>query len=189
MAIDTNNFYDKDTHVNLELLGGEPITLTYFCGFLGQVETNDTVPAESGEIQPVSVQASLPGSGSGGGSLSSTSSSGGGGGGSCFIGTAAFGSPLDPHVGILKSFRDRHLAQHSMGRKLIEYYYRYSPEIAEYIKEHKNLKLIIRYSLIPVVFFTSLYMTYGLILIYSLAIVIFACICARSFRNVSHYRP
>jgi len=93
VAIDTNNFYDKDTHVNLELLGGESIALTYFCGFLGKVETSDTVPAESGGIQQVSVKASLPSSGSGGGSLSSSSSDGGGG--SCFIATAAFGSKME----------------------------------------------------------------------------------------------
>jgi hypothetical protein len=98
VAFDTNNFYDEDSHVNLELLGGESITLTYFCGFLGKVETSDTVPAESGGIQQVSVKASLPSSG--GGSLSSTSSSGGagGGGGSCFIGTAAFGVKMGYHV-------------------------------------------------------------------------------------------
>jgi hypothetical protein len=92
VSIDTNNFYDKDTHVNLELNGGEPLTLTYFCGSLGTVETNDTVPAESGGIQSVSVKASLPSSGSGGGPLSSSSSDGGGGGGAaCFIATASDG--------------------------------------------------------------------------------------------------
>jgi hypothetical protein len=89
VAIDTNNFYDKDTHVNLELLGGEPITLTFFCGSMGCVVTRDTVPPENGGMQPVKVAANLPGDGSGGGSSSSTSSdSGGGGGGSCFISTA-----------------------------------------------------------------------------------------------------
>ena len=92
VAIDTNNFYDKKDHENLELFGGEPISLTYFCGFLGKVETNDEVPDtdKPGGIQQVSVKASMPSSG--GGSVSSTSSSGAGGGGSCFIGTAAFGS-------------------------------------------------------------------------------------------------
>jgi hypothetical protein len=92
VAIDTNNFYDKNDHVNLELAGGEPIVLTFFCGSMGTVVTQDTVPAESGGIQQVSVKASLPSSG--GGSLSSTSSSGSGGG-SCFIGTAAFGSKME----------------------------------------------------------------------------------------------
>jgi hypothetical protein len=95
VAIDTNNFYDKKDHVNLELDedGGEPITLTFFCGSMGTVVTQDTVPAESGGIQQVSVKASLPSSG--GGSVSSTSSSGASGGGSCFIGTAAFGSNME----------------------------------------------------------------------------------------------
>ena len=87
VAIDTNNFYDKDTHVNLELIGGEPITLTYFCGSLGSVVTEDTVPAESGQIQSVKVAATLPGDSSGGGDSSAPtgSSGGGGGGGGCFI--------------------------------------------------------------------------------------------------------
>ena len=89
VAIDTNNFYDKDTHVNLELLGGEPITFTYFGGSMGSVETSDTVPAENGGMQPVKVAANLPDDDSGGGSSTSSSSdSGGGGGGSCFIATA-----------------------------------------------------------------------------------------------------
>ena len=83
MTIDTNNFYDRNAHVNLELLGGEPITFTFFCGSMGSVETNDTVPTESGGIQPVQVAANLPGSG--GSSSSSSSDSGGGGGGACFI--------------------------------------------------------------------------------------------------------
>lgn len=92
-AIDMNNFYDKNTHSNLELPveGGESITLTLFCGFLGAVEVKDTVPAETGRIQAGSVVAALPGSvGGGDDSSSSTSSesSGGGGGGACFIATA-----------------------------------------------------------------------------------------------------
>jgi hypothetical protein len=91
VAIDANNFYDKNAHVNLELLGGELITFTFFCGLMGSVETNDTVPAESGGIQPVQVAANLPGDGSGGGgsSSSSSSASGGGGGGACFISTVS----------------------------------------------------------------------------------------------------
>jgi hypothetical protein len=86
VAIDMNNFYDKYTHFNLELVGGEPIYLTYFCGALGSVETNDTVPAETGGIQQASAAATLPGGDSGGGDSSSSSDSGsGGGGGACFI--------------------------------------------------------------------------------------------------------
>jgi hypothetical protein len=88
-AIDTNNFYDKDNHVNLELVGGEAITFIYFAGFMGSVETNDEVPTESGGIQQTAEVLNLSGSGSGGGS--SSEGSGGGGGVSCFIATASDG--------------------------------------------------------------------------------------------------
>ena len=88
-AIDTNNFYDKNTHKNLDLVGGEPITFTFFGGSMGSVTTNDIVPAETNGMQPVKVAANLAGDGSGGGGGSSAptaSSSGGGAGGSaCFI--------------------------------------------------------------------------------------------------------
>lgn len=54
-AIDTNNFYANDDdsdsearHKNLELKGGEVITLTIFGGSLGSAETQETVPAEKG---------------------------------------------------------------------------------------------------------------------------------------------
>gem|GEM_PF-1190774 len=43
-------------------------------------------------------------------------SSGGGGGGGCFIATAAFGSSLEPHVIILKEFRDKFLMVSGWGR-------------------------------------------------------------------------
>ena len=89
VAIDANNFYDKDTHVNLELVGGEPITLTFFCGSMGSMETQDNVPAESGKIQAVKVAANLPSSGGDSPTSSGGSSGGGGGGGACFISTVS----------------------------------------------------------------------------------------------------
>ena len=59
-AIDTNNFYDKEKHFNLELEGGEIINLTLFAGCLSFVETQDTVPEETGGIQQLKVKAILP---------------------------------------------------------------------------------------------------------------------------------
>lgn len=58
--IDTNNFFDWATHVNLELNGGEVINLTLFGGSLGSVETQDIVPQESGSAQSMAVAAYLP---------------------------------------------------------------------------------------------------------------------------------
>jgi hypothetical protein len=97
-AIDTNNFYDRETHVNLELEGGEVINFILFGGSLGSVETQQTVPEEKGGMQPLEVAANIPDSGSGPAISPPQDSTGGGGAdsgvGNCFIATAAFGKSL-----------------------------------------------------------------------------------------------
>ncbi|MEK6684562.1 MAG: CFI-box-CTERM domain-containing protein [Nitrospirota bacterium] len=79
------------------------------------------------------------------------SSGGGGGGGSCFIATAAYGSPMAPQVVVLREFRDRYLVSSVLGRRFIEFYYTYSPSLAETIRGHKELQAGVRLLLWPVV--------------------------------------
>ncbi len=86
---------------------------------------------------------------------------GDGGGGGCFIATAAYGSPLHPHLDILRDFRDKYLMPNGFGRKLVELYYRYSPGIAGFIAEHKLLKAAVRVNLLPVIAFSSLMVHFG----------------------------
>ena len=69
----------------------------------------------------------------------------------CFIATAAYGSPLEPHVAALRDFRDRYLQQTGFGRAFIAFYYRHSPPIAELIAAHDSLRLLARAVLTPVV--------------------------------------
>jgi len=70
---------------------------------------------------------------------------------SCFIATAAFGSPLEPHVLALRQFRDRYLQATAPGRAFIRFYYRYSPPIAAVIAEHEWLQFLVRMLLTPLV--------------------------------------
>jgi hypothetical protein len=83
---------------------------------------------------------------------SSATSGGGGGGGHCFIATAAYGSYLDPHVRVLRDFRDRYLMTNTPGRYLVRTYYRYSPPIAHSIEGNRVLKALVRSILTPLVY-------------------------------------
>jgi len=74
-----------------------------------------------------------------------------GAGVACFIATAAYGSPLEPHVQALRDFRDRQLQQFALGRAFIAFYYRHSPPIADLIAAHDSLRFVARAILTPVV--------------------------------------
>jgi len=59
--------------------------------------------------------------------------SAGGSGGGCFIATAASGSYFNPHVKTRRDFRDKILSTNKAGRSFMEWYYRASSLIAEFI--------------------------------------------------------
>lgn len=90
------------------------------------------------------------------------SGGGGGGGGGCFIATAAFGSPLEKHVRILRDFRDCILLDLPAGQTFVEFYYRTSPAIAARIARSENLRFLTRWSLMPVVGAAYVMVGYGI---------------------------
>ena len=73
-------------------------------------------------------------------------------GGRCFIATAAYGSYLDPKVKVLRDFRDEYLLTNSPGTELVDFYYRNSPPIADYIRERESLRAVVRALLTAVIY-------------------------------------
>lgn len=86
------------------------------------------------------------------GSNIAPASGGGGGGGGCFIATAAYGSYLDPHVMVLRHFRDNVLFKSKLGTAFVKLYYTYSPPMADFIRQHDVLRSFSRIALTPLIF-------------------------------------
>jgi polyhydroxybutyrate depolymerase len=77
-----------------------------------------------------------------------TSSSGGG----CFIATAAYGTPTAKQIDVLRAFRDDVLLKSTVGSRLVDFYYRTSPPIANFISQHSVVRTLVRELLIdPIV--------------------------------------
>jgi hypothetical protein len=81
----------------------------------------------------------------------------------CFIATAAFGSPMERHVQILRDFRDRYLLNYKLGQKFVKLYYQISPPIADTIAKSEVLRMITRWCLMPFIGVAYLTVMFGII--------------------------
>ena len=102
---------------------------------------------------------------------------------SCFIATAAYGTPMAKEIEILREFRDKYLMTNPVGKGLVEFYYRVSPPIGEFITKHPSLKPIVRVGLLPVVAMSTVAVNttpaekmgvVGLLVLVSVALVVWA---------------
>ncbi|MDX1812749.1 MAG: CFI-box-CTERM domain-containing protein, partial [Gammaproteobacteria bacterium] len=86
----------------------------------------------------------------------------------CFIATATYGSYLEPEVVLLRNFRDKYLLGNSAGRWFVTMYYRYSPAIANIIKENEAARSISLFLLTPLIYcikYPALFIIFSLLFI------------------------
>ena len=80
----------------------------------------------------------------------------GGNSSTCFIATAAFGSPMAREVSVLREFRDDVLLPHAGGRAAVAAYYRIGPAFARVIAHSETLKALVRAGLAPMIWLAPL---------------------------------
>jgi len=124
-AVDDQSRYDL-------LVPGPGTTVTFR---VGGVLANETATWQSGKIDYFDLTVEEPPSSPG----------------ICFIATAAYGTPMAEEIQILREFRDEYLLTNPVGQAFVDFYYKVSPPIAEFITEHPGLKPIVRAALFPAV--------------------------------------
>jgi hypothetical protein len=70
---------------------------------------------------------------------------------SCFIATAAYGTPFSEEIDVLRNWRDDFLEASYPGRLFIRTYYSLSPPVADNISESDGKRKIVRTALGPIV--------------------------------------
>ena len=81
-------------------------------------------------------------------------------GGGCLIATATFGSELAPQVQQLREIRDSKLLQTESGTSFMntfnDFYYSFSPTIADYERENPIFREVVRLAITPMIFSLSI---------------------------------
>jgi hypothetical protein len=68
---------------------------------------------------------------------------------------------MEPRVKLLRQFRERFLLRNAGGRTFVDFYYTYSPPIADFIARHNGVPFIVRWSLLPMVTVTWMTLNFG----------------------------
>jgi subtilisin-like proprotein convertase family protein len=160
----SNDFVLTSQDIHLSKDGGMTFPTTIAAGLAGTIQIFVWTPTTADETNQGRIRVTATDAAGNSGQDASDGDfiiiipppSGGGGGGGCFIATAAFGSPLAPHVQLLREFRDRYLLTNGPGRLVVAAYYRTSPPIAEVIADSEILRAIVGVALVPVVGWAAL---------------------------------
>ncbi len=129
--------YEKGTVVDLVATPGADYDFAIWTGdvsTIGDVNAATTTITMSGDYSITANFAPSPGPPGPGG---------------CFIATAAYGTPMAEEIQILREFRDEYLLTNPVGKGLVDFYYRVSPPMAEFITEHPSLRPVVRAGLVP----------------------------------------
>lgn len=81
-------------------------------------------------------------------------------------------------VKVLRNFRDNILLTNSLGKSFVDFYYEYSPPVANFIAKHDTLKAVVRWSLLPIVGASWIALKLGPVPTMTLVFLMFTLMCA-----------
>lgn len=81
-----------------------------------------------------------------------------GDGSSCFIATAAYGTPLAGDINTLRELRDGYMLTNPVGIAFVDLYYRISPPVADLVANNPLLAAAVRVALLPVIYVARIFM-------------------------------
>lgn len=70
----------------------------------------------------------------------------------CYIATACYGDYNAPQVITFRNFRDTYLLKSRIGNRFVKFYYKYSPFIAEKLKNHVLINKIVRKVFLDIIY-------------------------------------
>jgi hypothetical protein len=95
---------------------------------------------------------------------------------------------MEPHVKVLREFRARFLLTTSVGRSFLDLYYTYSPPVAGFIARHDTVRLVVRWSLLPMVGISWMALHFGLGVTLAVIVLILALMSATAVVSLRSMR-
>ena len=71
--------------------------------------------------------------------------------GGCLIATAAYGTPMESRIDVLREVRDTYLLNSAAGTAFVEAYYTFSPPVADFVAKHPTAATTVRVLLTPII--------------------------------------
>jgi hypothetical protein len=90
---------------------------------------------------------------------------------------------MEPHVEILRAFKDRYLLTNAPGRAFVNFYYRYSPPLARLIESNSILRFITRVLLLPVVAAGWVTLYLGMVMTVMILLLILTVMVLKHYRK------
>ena len=95
---------------------------------------------------------------------------------------------MERYVEVLRGFRNRYLLSNSSGRTFVRFYNHHSRTLADFIANHDTIRVMVRWSILPLVGMSWMALHYGLWVTMALLALLFALMGTAIVFMIQHMR-